>query len=214
LPAFDVCVSELVGPIASMEGVVPILNAMRRHLTRDGVMIPFRSTTKIAAVSLPESLRAAPSFRPLQQEYVRKIFELVDRSFDLRLCIRRFPEEHVLSNHGVFEDLIFNGVLAPEYSTQIDLAIQREGRLDGFLLWLELHTSPQEYLDTLRHEHCWLPVFLPAFDDGVWVTPGDRIKATATVALSRNGLNPDYALVGSIATHADAIPFAIESPHL
>ena len=68
----DVCVSELLGMIGSSEGVAAILNNARRFLKDDGVMIPQRSTTKIAAVSLPEELAVRPKFTELSGYYTAR----------------------------------------------------------------------------------------------------------------------------------------------
>src|SRR5262249_18400868 len=88
----DGCVSELLGMIGSSEGVIPILNDARRFLKDDGVMIPSRCATRIAAVSLPGDLANHPRFTDLSGPYVRRIFESVGYQLDVRVCIRNFPE--------------------------------------------------------------------------------------------------------------------------
>ena len=56
----DVCVSEIVGPIGGSEGATQIINNAWRFMKPDGVMIPERSLTKIAAITLPEDFLANP----------------------------------------------------------------------------------------------------------------------------------------------------------
>jgi hypothetical protein len=58
-------------------------------------MIPQRSVTKIAAVSLPESLFDY-GFVDIAAHYTQKFFEQVGYSFDLRLCVKNtLPRDSV-----------------------------------------------------------------------------------------------------------------------
>jgi amino acid adenylation domain-containing protein len=210
----DVCVSELVGPVGSLEGVVPVLNQVWKLLKPEGVMLPRRSLTKIAAVRLPESLLEERGLSPLPQRYLEKIFAQVGRSFDVRLCVRNFPQDHLLSSEGIFEDLDFKGPLPTSWTSEIDLVIEKPGRLDGFLLWLNLIVSSGVEIDILQHEYCWLPVYLPVFEPGLEVMPGDRIMANCRTQPSSNGLNPDYAIEGAVlGTDRNITPFRVESNH-
>jgi len=210
----DVCVSELVGPVGSMEGVVPILNGVWRLLKPDAVMIPQRSITRIAAVSLPPELALQKSFSGLPRQYVHKIFEQVGHPFDLRLCVRNFPASALLSSKGIFEDLDSSGPMPLVQTQEIDLEIQKSGELDGFLLWLYLIASPGAEIDILENEHCWLPVYLPVFAPGLRVQTGDRIIATCTTAPSANGHNPDYFITGFVRlADGTEVSFSVESRH-
>ena len=210
----DVCVSEIVGAIGGAEGVVPIINNARRFLKPGGVMIPDRSLTLISAVTLPDELLAHPGFDQVPGDYVRKIFAQTGRQFDLRLSLKGVNRAHLLSDAAPFEDLHFNQPMEPEAQHDIVLTVSRDGRFDGFLVWLTLHTISDAVIDILEHEHAWLPVWLPVFDPGVAVSAGDRIEATITRTLCENGLNPDFAIKGRlIRQRGAAIDFASASPH-
>src|SRR5262245_28322659 len=74
----------------------------------------------------------------------------------------------------------------------------RDARLDVFVVWLNLYTMGASCIDILRDRHSWLPVFLPAFDEGPVVTVGTRIEMRITRALSVNQRNPDFDLEGRI----------------
>jgi amino acid adenylation domain-containing protein len=128
----DVCVSEIIGTIGGSEGTVPILNDARRLLKEDGVMIPHRCVTKIAAVQLPEEMANNPHFSELSGHYVPKIFDQVGQEFDVRLCIKNFPVSNVISNAEIFEDLNFSRYANPEYDLEATLTITKSARLDGF----------------------------------------------------------------------------------
>ena len=106
----DVCVSEIIGSIASSEGVVSALNDARRFLKPDGTMIPRSAVTRIAPVTLPGNLRASLRLGELPQTYVRRVFERMGRPFDLRLCIKNFRPEDVLAEAAAFETLDFSTI--------------------------------------------------------------------------------------------------------
>lgn len=210
----EVCVSEIVGAIGGSEGAAVIINNARRFLKPDGLMIPQRSITKIAAVTLPNEILQNPKFTETSGHYTRKIFEQVGYPFDLRICIKKFPQENLLSNVDVFEELNFNESISTELSHEIKFEIQKKGRLDGFLVWLNLHTIEGEEIDILEHEHCWLPVYFPVFEPGVEVTCGDVIQAVCYSKVCENNLNPDYSIKGHLLkTNGDIINFEYVSYH-
>jgi acyl carrier protein len=210
----DICVSELLGMIGSSEGVIPILNDARRFLKPDGIMIPQRSITKIAAVQLPQELASSPRFTELSAPYAEKIFETVGHQFDVRVCIKNFPNENVVSDSQIFEDLDFAGHVEPKQISEITLTITKDARMDGLLLWLYLHTVEGEVIDVLSEPYVWLPVFFPVSYPGLAVLKGDVIKATCWSWPSDNNLLPDYRIKGAvIRRHGDAFEFDYHSLH-
>ncbi|MBD2461956.1 methyltransferase domain-containing protein [Oscillatoria sp. FACHB-1407] len=208
----DVCVSELLGTIAGSEGVAVILNNARRFLKPDGRMIPERSLTKIAAVALPDELLHRFGFSQSAMRYVDRIFQAAGHPFDLRVCIRRFPPQCILSNIETFEDLNFNGFVEPEFQHEIQFTIQQSAKLNGFLLWLELITLEPHKIDVLKEDGNWQPVYFPVFYPGVEVSAGDRLQVTCRATLSDNGISPDYQLVGKLLKQSgETIEFQYDS---
>ncbi len=194
----DVCVSEIVDSIGGAEGAATILRDARRLLRDGGVFVPARSVTRIAAASLPAGLHERPAFTEVAAHYVERIFAQVGRRFDLRLGIRNFPSDAVLSGEGAFEDLDFQAGAAAEFERRVALTVERAGRFDGFVLWLELHFGAGEVLDTLRERTSWVPVFLPVLHPGVQVVPGDRVEVVCSARLPDGGVHPDYRVRGSL----------------
>ena len=210
----QVCVSEIVGSIGGSEGAAVVLAGVRRSLRLDARMVPRRSTTLYAPVELPEELLRAPGFAALPARYVRKIFDQVGYPFDLRLCVKGLDRAHLLSEPRVFEDLDFEGTVAAEARHTAQFEIARDGTWSGFLVWLTLDTGAGERIDILEHEHCWLPVFLPAVHPGVPVSAGDRIEAVCGAVLCDNGVNPDYFVEGVLhRAGGAAASFRHDSPH-
>jgi len=206
----DVCVSELVGAIGGAEGAAAILRDARRLLKPGGTVIPSRSVTRIGAVSLPADFK--PAFCRSGAHYTHKIFEQVGYEFDLRVCLKGLTYDDLISETGVFEDLDFTGALETSYRREMNLTITRDATLSGLLVWLNLSTAPGEAIDILAHQHCWLPVYFPAFHPGVEVHRGDAIRAVIESAPCDNGLNPDYRIAGVLERQGKTLDFVWESP--
>ena len=210
----DICVSELLGTIGSSEGAAVILNDARRFLKPDGMMIPARALTRVAAITLPDQLAVAPRLAPAGQRYAETIFERAGGPFDVRVCLKSLPREDVVSDAAIFEDLDFLHGGAVESSARIRLSIHTTARLDGFLLWLNVYASDGESIDVRDGQTNWLPVFFPAFYPGVSVEAGDVIEAEC----SRNHTDPvcpDYRVKGRLIRRAGSdIEFDYHAPYM
>jgi acyl transferase domain-containing protein/acyl-CoA synthetase (AMP-forming)/AMP-acid ligase II/ubiquinone/menaquinone biosynthesis C-methylase UbiE/acyl carrier protein len=210
----DVCISEIVGSIGGSQGAAVILNSARRLLKPDGLMIPERSVTKIAAVALPDELLRHPKMTRLAKHYTQKIFEQVGHPFDVRLCLKNFPLSSIISDSAIFEDLDFTQPIPTEYQHEIKLTIKRKSRLDGFLLWLNLHTIRGEVIDILDKTGSWIPIYFPVFEPGVVVSEGNTIQVICSYALCDNQINPDYRIKGHVARdHGENLVFDYVSSH-
>jgi amino acid adenylation domain-containing protein/non-ribosomal peptide synthase protein (TIGR01720 family) len=210
----DVCVSEIIGTIGSSEGTVPVLDDARRFLKEGGVNIPQRCLTKIAAVQLPDELLRDPRLEGLPGAYARKVFEHVGHRFDVRLCLNHLPKENLISDAGVFEDLDFKGRGEPASREEVTLTISRRARLDGFLLWINLHTAEGIVIDSLEEQSNWLPVYFPAFGAGLEVDEGDVVRAVCSSTPSDNQVNPDYRVKGSVLKRGgEVVEFDFASLH-
>ncbi|MEV4886450.1 amino acid adenylation domain-containing protein [Chitinophaga ginsengisegetis] len=211
----DICLSELVGPIGGCEGAAVVLNNARRFLKEDGIMIPGRNLTRIAPVSLPGYFIDTPGFSDVSAPYVRKTFDYIGRTADIRLCLKNFSKEYLLSGAETFEDLDFNeGAVNPEDSHAVKFYIRREDTIQGFLVWLTMPGANGEVLDTLEYEYCWLPVFVPVFYPGLPVGKGDMIEMVIDRRLNDNGVNPDFSIKGCLTrTSGEKIDFDTDLPH-
>lgn len=213
--AVDVGVSALIGAIGGSAAAAHLMSDARRLLMPVGKMIPERSLTQLAAVTVPESLMQRPMFGEQARLSVQKIFDQVGHRYDLRLCLRGLTRRDLISNVDVLEDLDFQQQILQETTHSIRLVMDRDATLHGLLAWLRLFTAGEEVIDILDHEHCWLPVFLPAFGMGIEVRKGTVVTAQVERTLCPNGRNPDFSLRGMIE-HADGrqVPFAYVSSHV
>jgi len=207
----DVCTQGIIGNIGSADGIVPIWNSARRHFAPGCVPVPARCRTLIAAVELPEDLIANPAFSPVASRYAEQVFDRYARRFDIRLCVSDLPEEAIISDTHVFEDLDFTAELAAASHGSARLTIGRAGRLDGYLVWTVVTTGGDIDVDYRRTQRAWLPVFFPLGETGerfgVPVCERDTIDVEwsigtlSTPASTRSSaIHPDYQVITTIAT--------------
>jgi len=207
----DVCTQGIIGNIGSADGIVPIWNSARRHFAPGCVPVPARCQTLIAAVELPADLIANPAFSPVASRYAEQVFDRYARRFDIRLCVSDLPEEAIISDTHVFEDLDFTAELAAASHGSARLTIGRAGRLDGYLVWTVVTTGADIDVDYRRTQRAWLPVFFPLGETGerfgVPVCERDTIDVEWSVGALSNGastrsstIHPDYRVITTMAT--------------
>ncbi|MFG2232253.1 class I SAM-dependent methyltransferase [Streptomyces sp. NPDC048723] len=216
-PKADVCVSEIIGSLASAEGAAAVLtDAKRRHLAPDGVIVPHRAATLAAAGCLSDILgEQHVAFAAESIPYLQSIFNWNTAPFDVRLRIENASPAALVSDSAVIESLDFNGTLHTAQQTTTRLTIQRPGRVDGVLAWLQLWCLPEEDpLDALRMTTNWASIYFPLFEAPVPVEPGDTLDLTFGSTLSADGVHPDYQLSATLRTaDGQAHQGSLESPH-
>ncbi|MDM1553026.1 amino acid adenylation domain-containing protein [Chryseobacterium indologenes] len=192
----DFCVSEIVGSIGGAEGAAKIINDSHRFVKSAENIIPKRSLTKIAAVSLPDD--SHDFFLDSQSTYyIDRIFDQIGRKFDLRMGIENFSKEYIISNDQPFEDLNFTEKVELELTHQVQFLINQDADCTGFIVWLTLNIDDDEIIDTLTDEYIWKPIYIPLPFEKMAVKKGDIIKADIE-RIVQNGINPDFIIKGSI----------------
>lgn len=210
----DWCISEIVGGIGGSEGAAMILNGVRANLRQPENMLPRASVTRIAAIDLPLS-QIDLGFSPVAADYVNRIFEQRGRSFDLRLCLRRFDRACLLSSSDAFETLDFTQDMALEGVHDIVLEVHRHGQMSGFVLWLTMDVGANRQIDVLSDTSSWLPVYVPLAAVGISLEKGDRIVAKITRTLDKGGRHPDFVIDGAVMRDTHEIsPFNVPVPHM
>jgi protein arginine N-methyltransferase 1 len=198
----QVCISEIVGNIASSEGAVAALNDARERLcTADCTWIPFRIQTWAAAIDLSPVL--APGDYALAEEslpYLRHVFDRVGHPFDLRLCLAGPAGTRLISSAAPLESIVFDHRREPPPAagtTVAELTVGTPGaRMTGLLLWARVAvTSHAPEIDALTGDtRGWAPVYVPLSRSGIPVTAGTTLRVTFRSALSDDGLHPDYEI--------------------
>ncbi|MEU8813375.1 50S ribosomal protein L11 methyltransferase [Actinoplanes sp. NPDC048796] len=181
----EVCVSEIVGNIASSEGAIPILNDCRQRLCTPGcVWIPFRARTMIAAVDV-----GAPSLDPSCRSLMDRVIAAAGGASGLRLCLGGPAWSALVSSPAVVESDVFDSRILPPIS---DMSVEVElvaGKATGLLLWTRVAVaSSGREVDTLDGgTRAWAPVYLPAPLAG-------RVRVGFSRRTSDDGVHPDYQL--------------------
>ncbi|NOQ24722.1 MAG: AMP-binding protein [Bacteroidales bacterium] len=199
----DVHLSEIVGSIGGSEGASIILNKTRHLIKENAQIIPQRSVTKIAAVTFPVNWNEDHLLTSQTKEYFNKVFNYLEYKSDIRLCVRNFPKERIISSVDVFEDLDYTKIIDVNQSHEIHLVIENDSNINGFLLWLNLHITNEEIINIIENEYCWLPVYVPVFQDGIRVSKNDYIRASIIRNINENELNSDYKIKGTLHREND-----------
>lgn len=202
----EVCVSEIVGNIASAEGAIAVLADARARLCAPGcVWIPLRMQTWAMAVDLntlqgPDGYAVAAETLP----YLRGVFDAVGHPFDLRLCVAGPVREAARSSPAAVESLVFDGgreAPAPDSSTSVDLRVAPGGRVTGLVLWTRVaassHTTEVDALTGATRG--WAPVYVPLSLPGIPVGAGDPIRVRFTRRTSDDGVHPDFRVSAELA---------------
>ena len=180
----DVLVHDLLGDIASSEGMVPFIeDARQRFLTPDAIHIPQRCTTHVVLVEDPKLSLADRALG-----YVVRGFQRFEELTFVRYF--GFPHTAWLTEPAVFEDIEFRQ--APRLSTksQIAMEIKRDGELRGVLFFIRLTFSEKHVVDTWASQTSWATPYI-RLKDNTPVKKGDVVEVSIDTELSGN---PRYAL--------------------
>lgn len=209
----DYCVCALVGNMGSSDGCIPIMNSAKRFLKDTSCMIPFRSVTKVAAIHLPDD--TCYEFTESGAYYINNIFNNAGQVFDMRMALQNVTQEHLISTTGIFEDLDLTSHLPLNSERKIDLEITSDSEINGFLIWLNLYTTPTILNDIFLSQKSFLPVYFPVFEKGVKVKKGDRIRASVWVETGEGQIYPDYGIKGELQRAGEEVyPFTYSSKRL
>ncbi|SCG18830.1 protein arginine N-methyltransferase 1 [Micromonospora echinofusca] len=194
-PRADVCVAELIGSFASSEGMLAAMaDAHARLLNPGAVVVPAACDTLVAPVSLRDLFPAGLAFSSDALPYLRQIFDFNGGPFDLRLTVVNPDPGCVLSSGGVVEQLRFDRAEPLDATTEVELRIERAGRVDGLLCWIRLDAGPgaDTTIDSLLDKTNWTPAYLPLFDESLDVCEGDVVTVSFERRTSPDGVHPDY----------------------
>jgi hypothetical protein len=212
----DLCVSEIIGSIGSAEGAPAVLHdARRRHMTKDGIMIPERCAARVAAIQLPDAVHREPTLTYGAATYLQRIFAQTGFPFDIKLCIANLPASSMLSTDDMFEDFDFTGDVPVRSVQHAKLRILRHGRADALLIWNLLWCLNEDPpLDGLQGQGVFSDlVFLPIFHPGTEVSENDVIEMTCEASPSDDGVLPDYRIEGVIRSSGKERQFSYEAAH-
>lgn len=193
----EVCVSEIVGNIATAEGMIPTLaDARARLCTPDCVWIPFRAQTWAAVADLSDVKPLSLAAESLP--YLQAIFDTSGGPFDPRLCLAGPAGDTLISSCAPLESVVFEPDQHPAADDrgEAGLRIALNATMTGILLWTRLALSARggREVDALSGgTRAWAPVYVP-LPTPARVTAGDHLTLALTRSTSDDGLHPDYDL--------------------
>jgi hypothetical protein len=165
----EVLVHDLIGNIASAEGMIPFIeDAKRRLLAPDAVHIPQRCVTCAVLAEDPTLTLAERTF-----SYVLRGFQRLDRLPFVRVF--GFRPRDVLSEPYVFEDFTFGQAQQLRRGVRLDVEIKRDGVLQGVFFFLRIYFTDTRVLDTWASPTCWETPFV-RFRQPTRVKEGDRVE--------------------------------------
>jgi type I protein arginine methyltransferase len=210
-----VCVAEVIGSIASSEGMpAAMADARTRLLAPGAVVVPAAASTLAATVSLRAMFPGGLAFCRDALPYVQKIFDLCGRPFDLRLSVANPPTDIIMSTAEPVETFACDGSAPLSATSQTRLTITRAGETDGLLCWIRLEAGGEaSTLDSLRDKTSWIPVYLPLFDEPARVAPGDVLEVDFERSVSDDRIHPDYHLQCTLRTGSAVREASVSSTH-
>ncbi|MFA0964356.1 amino acid adenylation domain-containing protein [Roseivirga sp. BDSF3-8] len=206
----DVVISALAGNVTGTDGAITIVNNIKKNLPEDVTFIPNRYFTKIGAIHLPEE-DFGYKMSGISKYYVDEVFKKYGYKFDLRMCLRYFSADRLMTDYADFEVIFYNDDMEVDEERQLTLNVTKEGKIHGFALWINAMFFDHMVIDSLQETH-HLPVYFPVFPEGVSVRSGDTITMQVTRSLSDDELTPDYVIKGEIVrTNGETVPYTYES---
>jgi hypothetical protein len=180
----EVLVHDLIGNIASAEGMIPFIeDAKRRLLTPDAVHIPQRCVTCAVLAEDPTLTLAERTL-----SYVLRGFQRLDRLPFVRVF--GFRHQDALSEPYMFEDFTFRQVQQLEHSVRLDMEVKRDGELRGVFFFLRIYFNDTRVLDTWASHTSWEQPFV-RFKQPARVRKGDHVELCIQSNLSGT---PSYSL--------------------
>ena len=180
----EVLVHDLIGNIASAEGMIPFIeDAKRRLLVPDAVHIPQRCVTCAVLAEDPTLTLAERTL-----SYMLRGFQNMDRLPFIRVF--GFRPRDALSEPYVIEDFTFRQEQQFRRFVRLDMKIKRDGVLQGVFFFLRIYFNDTRVLDTWASHTCWETPFV-RFKQPTRVNAGDRVQLCIQSDLSGT---PSYSL--------------------
>lgn len=191
-------VHELIGEVAGEEGVVAaIVDATRRHTHPSAPLplsVPSRASTLLAPCEFPDA--------SYSERFPPALLAAEGSSCALKLPAR-LPPGCRLAAPQVFEDLRFdNGTLQPSQSAVLLFEFERDGRLAGLNMHVELRCAvdgadgPADVSSDWEGSH-WRNILLRiGADAGVPVRAGQRLRVRTAAELA--GPQPRYSFEAEV----------------
>jgi len=176
---YNLIVHEILGHIASSEGVVRVLLDLRKRglLARGCVFVPCRAQTLFAPtqqVDLTCMERILHSHVNGMTTHLRCL---------TKYHATRFEERTILAAPELFEDLDFGGNLQAQQFRLVEFKTIREGVFDGLHFHMVVDMDDSLRIDTLQQDTTWRTTYVKLIEPGIYLPQGSRIVCKTEVML-------------------------------
>lgn len=185
---FDICVSELIGHIASSEGGHIILKTVKDNVYNSNLtMIPYSARTYFSPSCKP-IIHNDPTIEQARESYRNKINKLYNREIRYRPIIYNVKEEIALSEPNEFESFVLGEEL--QYHQTGEFIIKKKSLFDSFTFWVNIVSQNCHRLSTFHGTH-WAPVVMP-LEVPVEVLTGDKLMYSVNISYDNHHIKPSY----------------------
>jgi type I protein arginine methyltransferase len=180
----EVLVHDLIGNIASSEGMIPFIeDAKRRLLTPNAVHIPQRCVTCVVLAEDPRLTLAETTL-----SFAMRGFRKMNRLLFVRVF--GFPQKNALSEPYVFEDYELRQKQPLCRSVRLEMEVERDGLVQGVFFFLRIFFTDTRVLDTWTSHTSWEQPYV-RFPQPTRVQAGDLVEVYIESDLSGT---PTYSL--------------------
>lgn len=204
-----VILSETLGNLADNESCVPILvDARRRFLVADGMMLPSRVESYLVPVTAIDAhrrvseyqIRGGDESRPAEHQLAQLgASSPFDTYYDTVI-----PWDRHLATPRLARSYRFTAAETDEYELTLSFLARRPGRLTGFKGYFIADLSPSTVMDISGDDiaaghtsgswkHCYLPIRVP-----IQVSPGDQISLRFGRTRTGDSFGQQYRWAGEV----------------
>lgn len=194
---YNLIVHEILGHIASSEGVVQVLLDLRARglLTRDCVFVPRRAVTLFA----PTEQIDLTCLERILHAHVNGMTTSIKCL--TKYHATRFPAGAALAPSSLLEDLDFGGELEPRQARTAEFRTRRGGVFDGLHFHMIVNMDDYLTIDTLLQETTWRTTYVKLFEPGIYLPSGSRIVCETEVRL--DSPEPHYSISVAIGEYGE-----------
>jgi hypothetical protein len=190
---YNLVVHEILGHIASSEGVVAAILDLRTRglLDADCIFVPRRAVTLFAPTE------------QMQFTCLERIIHLNENSSETikprtKYQCNRFPPFAALAPAAGFESLDFDGDLRARQSNSVEFFTDRDAVFDGFHFYMLVDMDGHIFINTLLDETSWRTTYVKLLAPGLFLPKGSRIHCQTHVELDT--AEPFYSIVVSVGS--------------
>jgi len=189
---YNLVVHEILGHIASSEGVVTAISNLRNRglLSPDCLFVPRRAATLFV-----------PTME-FELTCLERILCLFGSGQDSNLhCLTkynadRFPQGAFLAPPALFEDLDFGGDLKTQRHAVVEFVTDCSGVFQGLHFHMVVDMDGHACINTLLDDTSWNTTYVKLLDPGIFLPVGSRIICETWIQLDRP--DPLYSIAVSV----------------